>query len=147
MSTMITKLRRGARGLLLAAALVAGGCATSGMIAGDSSYTSSPYLLVDDPVLASQVSITGVDHTPVGDLVQATVTLKSNRHRSLHVQYRFSWYDEAGREIDPGGKPYRDLILEGKDAVPVSSVAPSPAAKEFKIRVRKLKSLKINNLN
>lgn len=122
------------------------GCSTAGLQAGDSSDTMSPYLLVDDPSLADQISIAKVAHDRVGDIMRANVTLKSNRMRSLRLQYRFSWYDANGMEIDGTGKPYRDLILEGKDAVPVSSVAPSPYATEFKVRVRKVKSIKINNL-
>jgi len=122
------------------------GCSTAGIQAGDSSATMSPYLLVDDPSLADQISVVKVAHDNVGDIMRAVVTLKSNRDRSLRIQYRFSWYDQNGMEIDGSGKTYRDLILRGHDAVPVTSVAPSPYATEFKIRIQKVKSIKIENL-
>lgn len=133
--------------LCLAVAAIFAGCATSGMQAGDSAYTKSPYLVVDDPILADQIHIVSVSHDMVGDMMRALVTMKSNRHRSLRVQYRISWYNAQGMEIDPQGKTYRDLIIEGKDAVSVTGMAPSPAATEFKIRVRKVKPFKIDNLD
>ena len=132
---------------MITASLFMLGCATAGIQAGDASYSSSPYLIVDDPSLADQISVVRVSHDIVGDIMRAHVTLKSNRARSLRIQYRFSWYDANGMEIDGTGKPYRDLIIEGKDAVSVTSMAPSPYAQEFKIRVRKVKSVKIDNLN
>lgn len=131
--------------IALAISLTAG-CATSGLQAGNADYMSSPYLVVDDLVLADQISIVRVDRDIVGETMRAHVTLKSNRARSLRLLYRFSWYDANGMEIDGGGKPYRDLIIEGKDAVSVTSMAPSPYAREFKIRVRKVKPIKIENL-
>lgn len=128
------------------AVVVGAGCATSGVVAGDASYSENPYVIVDDPVFHDQVSVVSVDHEFRGNLMRALVTLKSNRHRSLWIQYKFSWYDAKGIEIDPGKKPYRDLTIEGKDSITATSMAPSPEAKEFKIRIRKVKALKINNI-
>jgi uncharacterized protein YcfL len=122
------------------------GCSTAGIQAGDSSQAMSPYLLVDDPSLADQISVAKVAHDQVGDIMRATVTLKSNRNRSIQFQYRFSWYDQNGMELDGSGKTYRTLTLRGKDAVPVTSVAPSPYATEFKIRIQKVKAVKIENI-
>lgn len=126
--------------------LLQGGCGTAGLQAGGSRDTASPYVIVDDPSFGNQVSIVRVAHDQVGELMRGTVTLQSNRRRSLQMQYRFSWYDSNGMEIDGGGQPFRDLIIEGRDTVTVSSVAPSPHAAEFKIRVRKVKAIRINNL-
>jgi hypothetical protein len=39
-------------------------------------------------------------------------------------------------EIDPQTKTYRNLILEGHDAVTVSGVANSPLAVSSKLRIR-----------
>lgn len=138
--------------LIVAAMFIAGmlgtitGCSTAGLQAGDASYSSSPYLIVDDSSLANQIGIEKVAHDMVGDIMRASVTLKSNRSRSLQIQYRFSWYDANGMEIDGNSKPYRDLVIEGKDSKNVTSMAPSPAAQEFKIRVRKVKAIKIENV-
>ncbi|HMP72486.1 MAG TPA: YcfL family protein [Kiritimatiellia bacterium] len=135
-----------AAGVLAVAASLWQGCATAGLQAGDSSYGSSPYLVADDPQLADQITIVTVSHDFVGDLMRAHVTMRSNRGRSLQIQYRFSWYDANGMEIDPASRPYRDVTLQGRDTVSVNSVAPSPHAAEFKIRVRKVKLFKIENI-
>lgn len=130
----------------MAAIALAAGCSTAGLRAGDSSQTNEPYLIVDDPSIGDQISIVKVAHDVVGEIMRANITLQNNRSRSLQIQYRISWFDANGMEIDGQGKPYRDLVIEGKDTVNVTGVAPSPAATEFKIRVRKLKPIKIENI-
>ncbi len=132
--------------LIIATLSATTGCSTAGLQAGDSSLTNDPYLLIDDSTFGRQIAIVKVAHDYVGELMRANVTLKSNRGRSLLMQYRFSWYDSNGMEIDGRGQPYRDLIIEGRDTVNVTSVAPSPAATEFKIRVRKVKAIRIENI-
>ena len=132
-------------GLLAALGWFYSGCTTAGLSAGDATYGSS-YLIVDDASLARQISITDVEIDRVGNLMRGYAALQSNRGRSLQIQYRFSWYDANGREIDGTRQPYRDLILRGRDSVPVTSVAPSPQAVEFKIRVQKVRALRIENI-
>ena len=117
------------------ALLAAGGCSTAGVVAGAGAGESSTYILADSKSLADRVIVAAVERDMVGDLMRAHVTLKSARDRTLHIQYKFSWFDAAGVEIDPGSKPYRDLILEGRDGASITSIAPSPDAKEFKIRI------------
>jgi uncharacterized protein YcfL len=142
-------MRRSGRGVLVIVCLVGFaaicGCSTTGEVAGKSA-SSSPYLIVEDYVLASQVSVTGVSHQLLGDLMQAHVTLKSNRERSLRILYRFQWYDATGIEIAPGAKPYNELILEGLESKGVTSIAPSPSAVAFKVKVRKMKVFTARNL-
>lgn len=126
--------------LLLAAYVltVSTGCRTTGNVGGGASYSPSPYLIVNDQVLASQVDLVGVNHEILDNgLMRAFVTLRSNRYRVLHLQYRFSWYDELGVEIDSQAQPYRKVSLQGRDAVSVHSVAPNPRATEFKVRLRR----------
>jgi len=137
--------------LMMASAALIGstllsGCSTAGTIAGDSATGQNPYILAYDSSFARQVSVVDVAHHTVGDLMQAQVTLRSNRNRSLLLTYKFAWFDATGLEIDPQSKPYRSLTIEGRDGVTVSSVAPNPQATEFKMKVRKVKSLKIQNI-
>jgi uncharacterized protein YcfL len=111
---------------------------TTGNVGGGSSVSQSKYLIVHDQILASQVDLVRVDHEMMENgLIRAYVTLRSNRYRALHLQYRFSWYDELGVEIDAQAQPYRKIRLQGKDAVSVQSVAPNPRASEFKVRLRR----------
>lgn len=132
--------------LSLAGAAILTGCSTAGTVAGDSATGENPYILAYDSSFARQVSVVDVGHHTVGDLMQAQVTLRSNRNRSLLITYKFAWFDATGIEIDPESKPYRTMTIEGKDGVTVSSVAPNPQATEFKMKVRKIKALKIPNI-
>ena len=132
--------KRGCGGLIIGAIClmtVAGGC-TTGNVGGGASYTDSKYLIIHDQILASQVDLVTVNHEMMDNgLMRAYVTLRSNRYRTLNLQYRFSWYDELGVEIDAQAQPYRKIRLQGKDAVSVQSVAPNPRATEFKVRLRR----------
>ena len=132
--------------LCLAAAAVLTGCSTAGNVTGGSDGTDATYVMVDDPSFKSQVEIVDSGVRQRGDINQAYVTLKSRRKRSLWIRYKFSWYDSDGVEVEAGSKPYRDTVIEGRDDVSVTSMAPNSEAKEFKFRVVKIRALKIRNI-
>ncbi len=141
------QLKRLLPGLLIVVALqiLISGCATSGMTAGGGDGTETT-LFIGDRTLASQIAVLDVKTEVNNGLQQAIVTLSSKRQRTLWLRYRFVWFDSLGREVDPSGKPYNPLHLEGKDAVPITSVAPSPEAVEFKVRIQKVSASKIGNI-
>lgn len=136
------KTKRGvqvARALALAGlAIVLTACSTAGIAGGGASYETSPYLIVDDQTLARRIDLVSTGHQiQENGLMRAHATFRSNRMRTQYVQYRFSWYDENGVEIDAQGQPYRKMILQGRDAVSVQSVAPNDRAAEYKVRLRR----------
>lgn len=119
-------------------AIVLTACSTAGIAGGGASYATSPYLIVDDQTLARRIDLVSTDHEILDNgLMRAYATFRSNRMRTQHVQYRFSWYDENGVEIDAQGQPYRKMLLQGRDAVSVQSVAPNDRATEYKVRLRR----------
>lgn len=123
------------------------GCSsTSGLVAGGRVDDPNPYILVNNRSLANQISIKSFEYDQVGELPRAHATILSNRNRSLEMMYRFQWYDQNGIEIDPGKKPYRTLIIEGKEGVSAVGLAPSPAAVEAKMNIKKIKVIRMENL-
>ena len=96
----------------------------------------STLVLEDSTRLKDQVRVLRVNYDEVNGLKRAHVTLASTKHRRLFVHYRIAWFDANGMELDPDSKTYRDLILEGRDAVTVTGVANSAAAVSSKLRVR-----------
>lgn len=64
------------------------------------------------------------------------ITLANRSHKRLRLHYRIAWFDDSGMEVDPDTKPYRSLIVEGRDTVTVSGVANSLQAVSSKLRVR-----------
>lgn len=109
---------------------------TSGTIVKTDHSTGSSMIITENARLAHRVKVTNVTYDEVNGLKRVHITLASDRNMRLHVDYRICWFDVNGMEIDPQTKPYRNLILEGHDAVTVTGVANSPAAVSSKLRVR-----------
>jgi len=119
------------------------GCATSG-IAGKARAVATPSgdtqltkcVVINNPALARGLQIVDMQHSYAGDLLKAQVTVVSKYSRTLNVQYKFSWFNEQGIEINPDGGPWTPLILYGNETKSLQGVAPNPSAKEFKIQIR-----------
>ena len=91
--------------------------------------------------LHNAVSVTAVtyDKVPAG-LNRVNIQLTSLVQHKQHLQYRISWYNSEGMEINGNSRPYRPLILEGLDAVTVTGVAPHPSAVTSRLRLRELRA-------
>ncbi len=128
--------------LLAAVALTAGltalvGCVeTAGTVVTTDHTTGSTEVLEDNTRLRDQIHVLRVNYDEVNGMKRVHITLASTKHKRLRVDYRIVWFDANGMEIDPDTKTYRNLILEGRDAVTVTGVANSPAAVTSKLRVR-----------
>jgi len=66
--------------------------------------------------------------------VQTTIMNKKND--VLNLQYRFTWFDENGIEIDPATSVWLTQQLYGKDSKSVTGIARSSRAVTFKLQVR-----------
>lgn len=127
----------------LCVALALSACATSGIegrgstqerpASGESLYTR---LVLSNTSLAGDVSLVDQKAVFVGDLLKASVTIQSKVGNTLNLQYRFTWLDGNGMEINPESGTWKPLILYGKDNKTLLGVAPNPSAKEFKVVVR-----------
>jgi uncharacterized protein YcfL len=109
---------------------------TSGTIVNTDHLTGSSMILTDNARLAHRVTVTDVTYDEVNGLKRVHISLVSDRNKRTRIDYRICWFDVNGMEIDSQTKPYRNLILEGHDAVTVSGVANSPAAVSSKLRIR-----------
>ena len=75
----------------------------------------------------------------VGNILQAGGTMFSTVTSDLKVQYRFSWYDKDGFELDKDAGSWKSLTLYGRQTADVQGVAPNARAEEFKVVIRELK--------
>ena len=113
------------------------GCkSTSGTIVKTDLLTGKSMIITENARLAHRVNVINTTYDEVNGLKRVHITLASDRNKRLRVDYRICWFDANGMEIDPQTKTYRNLILEGHDAVTVTGVANSPAAVSSKLRVR-----------
>lgn len=109
---------------------------TSGTIVNTDHLTGSSMIITDNARLAHRVMVTDVTYDEVNGLKRVHIALVSDRNKRTRIDYRICWFDASGAELDPQTKTYRNLILEGHDAVTVSGVANSPAAVSSKLRIR-----------
>ena len=109
---------------------------TSGTLVKTDHQTGSSMIIEENGRLAHRIDVIRTSYDEVNGLKRVHIELASNRNRRLRVDYRICWFDANGMEIDPQTKPYRNLILEGRDTVTVTGVANSPAAVSSKLRVR-----------
>jgi uncharacterized protein YcfL len=90
---------------------------------------------ITDASLAREVSIVGVNQamTP-GGLLKVQVELL-NRTRSLQrFNYRFEWFDANGMQVNNVISAVIPDQIEGKESKMISSIAPSPSCKDFRVK-------------
>ena len=131
-----------AKNLIAAAVLALGstsliGCKnTSGTIVNTDHLTGKTMIIEENGRLAHRVHVVSTSYDEVNGLKRVNIALASERNKRTRIDYRICWFDVNGMEIDSQTKPYRNLILEGRDAVTVTGVANSPAAVFSKLRIR-----------
>ena len=117
------------------------GCVeTAGTVVTTDHTTGSTLVLEDSTRLKDQIQVLSVNYDEVNGLKRVHITLQSAKHRRLRLNYRISWFDANGMEIDPDTKTYRNLLVEGRDTVTVTGVANSAAGVKSKLRVRGLEA-------
>jgi len=128
--------------VMLTAALAAlTGCVeTAGTTVTTDHRTGGTLVMEDSTRLKDQVQVVKIGYDEVNGLKRVHITLQSAKHRRLRLNYRIAWFDANGMEIDPATKTYRNLILEGRDAVTVTGVANSAAGVTSKLRLRGLEA-------
>lgn len=120
-------------GLLLAAALTLGACAshTAGI-----SVSSLGETRVDNSSFARDIGVESVDARRVGDLVQGSALIVSKSSTDMRVQYKFTWYDASGYTIEDEATSWKSVKLHGKQQLQVSAVAPNAQVVKFDVYVR-----------
>jgi len=125
-----------------AIAAAAAGCATSAGTSVRLDHAGASSVVYEGNTrLANRVDVVSVtyDKTPSG-MNRVNVGIVSRTQKTLDLQYRISWYNADGMEIDGVSRAYRTLVLQGMDSVSLTGVANSPDAVVSKIRIREAKA-------
>lgn len=125
--------------LIAVTALMAGlaGCVdTAGTRVTIDTETGESSVLENSQRLANRLKVTKVTYDEVGGLKKATITLTSTTKKKLSIQGRMVWFDAEGTEIDPEGKSYRTMVLDGLDFCTFTGVAPNAKGVKAKLQVR-----------
>lgn len=96
----------------------------------------STYVRASNTRLARRLAVTRVEHTDVGGLTKAAVTLRSTISDTQPLQYRWAWFDSHGIEVNSSAQAWQPLLMYGKHEATVQGLAPNPSAKSFKLHLR-----------
>ena len=91
--------------------------------------------VVTDNSLAHKVSFVGVNQimTP-GGLIKVQVELLNRKHSLQRFSYQFEWFDANGMKIGNVASPTIPDQIEGGESKFISSVSPTPACKDFRVK-------------
>lgn len=92
--------------------------------------------ITTDPSLKRRVQVVEVNEaeTEGGHLrVQVNVTNTTRRYRTFN--YRFEWFDQDGILLETPASGYRTRQIEGGESLMLVGVAPTAAAKDFRLKL------------
>ena len=92
--------------------------------------------VITDSGLGRHVSIVGVNTamTP-GGLLSVQVELENRSRSQHHFTYQFAWFDANGMQVASIISATTPAQIEGKEDKFVSSIAPNPACKDFRLKL------------
>lgn len=132
--------------VIILMALSLTGCSTTAGIEGSMSAATGQdgqtvyrkNVIINNDSLARNIQIVDMKSDFLGNLLRAHVSLLNKDNDTINLQFKFSWFDEGGRELDPDTDAWTPVILYGNESKSLQGVAPNPNAKEFKIKIREL---------
>ena len=124
-----------------AVALVATGCGTTVNSVENAQKEGqrnmvSDQRVVTDSSLNRHVNIVGVNTaTTPGGLLRVQVELLNRTGSLQHFNYRFEWFDANGMQVNNVISALIPDRIEGKESKMISSIAPSPACRDFRLKL------------
>ena len=99
----------------------------------------TPYVRLDDSYLARKLSVetAAVRREPSG-FASAQVRVRNTKSEDLQIQYKFTFCDNDGMEVQPGARAWEVITIHGGESVPLSAVAPDASVSRFVVRVRRV---------
>lgn len=89
--------------------------------------------IISDASLNRAVRILSVNETP-GVLLKVQIELQNTTRSLKSFNYRFEWLDTNGMQVSTPTS-YKPRQIEGKESLFISDVAPTPAAKDFRLKL------------
>ena len=131
---------------VLAAGLLAvlSGCATNvNTVERAQPMAATNYIsdkrVVTDNTLARTVRVDAINQTIVsGNLIKIQATLENLKNDLRSVRYKFEWIDKDGMAVNGPTEGWRVLQLQGRETVNIATVAVSPRAVDFVLKLSEL---------
>lgn len=124
--------------LILASLLIAGCATTSGLefIGKPNSENDRKHLVIHNESLANKITISSAQTRTTGDLLEVNLTVQNLTNRDRRVQYRFSWFDRDGFEVEAGSESWTPVVMHGASEFNIQALAPNTSIQSFKLNVR-----------
>ncbi len=97
--------------------------------------------IITDSSLSDIANVVDVRETTVANgLLKVQVKLKNLDTEQRRVNYRFVWLDEDGMKVRSSLSAWRPKVLEAKETVWISAVAPQPNVNSFQFKMQEPKN-------
>ncbi len=91
--------------------------------------------VITDRSLSKKVSFVGINQTMTpGGLLKVQIELLNRKRSSQSFSYQFEWFDASGMLLNNVASPTISDQIEGGESKFISSVAPTPACKDFRVK-------------
>ena len=133
-------LRLGGALAVTALALLFGGCQNVNTYENAESRATPTYVadkrVVTDNTLAGTVRVVSINQATVsGNLLKIQATVENLKSSVRTVNYKFEWTDQDGMATNGIVQSWQPLVFAGRETLTVSSVAISPKAVDFKLKL------------
>lgn len=122
---------------LLAGLALLGGCANANLAqSGTARFGSNvPFeRITRNGWLEYKANIIGVREGTVSDNIRrVAIDVYSDQANTQRFSYRFEWFDAGGMPVSAPASTFTSVVMQPKQTVTLTSVAPSPAATDWRV--------------
>ena len=93
--------------------------------------------ILTDASLDIRARVVGVNQAMTqGGLLRVQVELMNQSRKPKEFKYHFEWFDQNGMQVNtPATAALIPAQIEGKESIFISSVAPTPACADFRLKL------------
>jgi uncharacterized protein YcfL len=96
--------------------------------------------IITDGDVDRYARIVSVNETNLpGDILKVQVILQNHTSFQQIILCKFEWFDLSGNLVPTVMSTWQTRTLEGKESIAVVAVAPTPQAKDFKLKLQESK--------
>lgn len=93
--------------------------------------------VIGDESLGRVFQVTGVVQSTVsGNLLKVQATVENLETKLKTLNYKIEWIDNTGMSVDSANEGWRTIQLQGRESQTIQSVAVTPRAVDFRIKLR-----------
>lgn len=96
--------------------------------------------VITDTGLGRIAQVVRVNQSVVsGDLLRIDVDIFNNGSTQQRFNYVFEWFDQDGMAVFTPMSRWQGRIIEGKEMITLTGIAPNPRAKDFRLKLQESK--------